>query len=233
MILHDSRVDTTRRVAYCGAMASNDTARAARGRPRSEAARRAILEATLALVREGGYPAATIEEIAARSGVAKTTIYRWWPNRPALVVELLLQMAATFAPPPAGPDPLGALRTELRQVAKATNALPGRLMLALISEAQHDPEVREALSQGLFKPRRNASARVIRQAQALGRIRKAVSPLVAIDLLFGPVFYRGFLRQEPVTEAFVRQIFEHAMVGLRQTARGRNIRRRRPARRNR
>src|SRR4051812_6085642 len=91
---------------------------AAPGRPRSEQACQAVLAAALALVQEGGYPAATIEEIAARWGVAKTTIYRWWPSRPALMVDLMMRMAAAVAPPPVGPDPLRALRTELGLVAR-------------------------------------------------------------------------------------------------------------------
>ena len=93
---------------------------AMRGRPRSLSARRAILDAALALVVKGGYSAATIEAIAAYSGVAKTTIYRWWPNRPALVVELLMELAGAAAPPPpVGDDPMAELKTELRLVAQA------------------------------------------------------------------------------------------------------------------
>jgi hypothetical protein len=84
-----------------------------RGRPRSQQARRAILNATRALVEKGGYEAATIEAIAGRSGVAKTTIYRWWPNRPALDGSAG-GMAAENVPPPSGPDPLVAVRTEMR-----------------------------------------------------------------------------------------------------------------------
>ena len=187
---------------------------AAGGRPRSERARRAVLDATLALVVEGGYPAATIEEIAARSGVAKTTIYRWWPSRPALVVDLLMEMAAAVAPPPAGPNPLRALRIELSRVAQAAGALPGRLMLSLVAEGQNDPVVRAALQKGLFNPRRKATAEVIRRAQAAGQLRTGVPPLVAVDLLFGPVFYRRLLRDEPVTERFVREVFEQLMEGL-------------------
>jgi AcrR family transcriptional regulator len=188
--------------------------RASRGRPRSEHARRAVLDATLALVQEGGYAAATIEEISTRSGVAKTTIYRWWPSRPALVVDLLMEMAAGVAPPPAGPNPLRALRMELSQVARAASALPGRLMLSLVAEAQNDPSVRAALRKGLFNPRRNATAEVVRRAQAAGQLRAGVPPLVAVDLLFGPVFYRRLLRDEPVTAWFVGQVFEHVMEGL-------------------
>ena len=188
--------------------------RASRGRPRSEHARRAVLDATLALVQEGGYPAATIEEISTRSGVAKTTIYRRWPSRPALVVDLLMEMAAGMAPPPAGPNPLRALRIELSQVARAASALPGRLMISLIAEAQNDPSVRAALRKGLFNPRRKATAEVVRRAQAAGQLRAGVPARVAVDILFGPVFYRRLLRDEPVTAWFVGQVFEHAMEGL-------------------
>ena len=192
---------------------------AARGRPRSESARRAVMKAALALVQEGGYPAATIDEISARSGVAKSTIYRWWPSRPALIVDLLLQIAAAVAPPPTGPDPVRALRTELSRIAKSVAALPGRLLLALASEGQTDPEVRAALTKGLFQPRRSATAKVVRQAQAAGELRKDVHPDVLIDLLYGPIFYRRLLRQEPTSEAFVRQVFEKAMEGVRPGSR--------------
>ena len=186
-----------------------------RGRPRSEKARRAVLDAACDLFEEGGYPAATIEAIAARSGVAKTTIYRWWPNRAALIVELLLKIADVAAPPPiAGADPLGELRKEMLMVGRASNALPGRLLLSLLGEGQNDPEVNEALQKGLFRPRRQATAEVIRQAQAKGDLCKGIAPLVATDLLFGPIFYRRFVRHEHVTDAFVKEIFEYAMTGL-------------------
>jgi len=185
-----------------------------RGRPRSQAAHDAVLAAALALLEKGGYDAATIEEISARSGVAKTTIYRRWPHRAALLVDLLLQMAAEIAPPPVGQDPLEALRTELLQVSHAVKAAPGRLLAALVGAAQQDAEVRDALLKGLFIPRRTATARMILEAQRAGTVRSDVVPLIAVDLLFGPVFYRGLMRQEEVPPAFVRQVFEHALAGL-------------------
>src|SRR5262245_965215 len=186
----------------------------ARGRPRSESARRAILDAAFQLFTKGGYPATTVEAIAARSGVAKTTSYRWWPNRAALVVDLLLNLAAVQAPPPSGRNPIRALRKEFREVAKASGALPGQMLGSLLGEAQNDPEIREALVEGLFNPRREATARVIEQAQKEGKLHPAVPPLVAVDLLFGPIFYRRYIRQEPLNEAYVRQVYDHAMAGL-------------------
>jgi AcrR family transcriptional regulator len=174
-----------------------------------------VLDAARALLEEGGYPDATIEAIAARSGVAKTTIYRRWPNRTALVVDLLVEMSTATVPPPAGKDPLLALRIELRQAAAVADALEGQLVGSLLGEAQHDPEVRAALLQGIFHPRREASAKVIRQAQASGALRRDVSPYVVTDLLFGPLFFRMLVRHAPPTVAFVNQVFDHVMEGLR------------------
>jgi AcrR family transcriptional regulator len=210
-------------------MKPRQTARpaAAGGRPRSERARHAILRAASDLFEKGGYPAATIEAIAARSGVAKTTIYRWWPHRAGLMVELLLTMAEQAAPPPAGPDPMRALQTELHSVAQAVDAPPGRLLMALISEALNDPEVRDALLKGLFAPRRKATAEVIRKAQESGALRADVSPELAVDLFFGPLFYRTLIRQEPATNGFLRQLYENVMTGLKPAAR---VRRRPPKR---
>ena len=185
-----------------------------RGRPRSLKARRAVLEATRALIEHGGYAAATIEAISEKSGVAKTTIYRWWPNRPALVVDLLMGMAAKAVPPPAGPDPLGAVRKEMRGIAAASDHLMGRLLTSLLGEAQHDPEIRDALLNGLFYPRSEATGNMLRQAQEAGRLRKDIPPKCAVDLLVGPLFYRMFVRHRPLNDAFVAQVFRCVMEGL-------------------
>jgi AcrR family transcriptional regulator len=190
---------------------------AARGRPRSLAARRAVLEAARALVEKGGYAAATIEAISERSGVAKTTIYRSWPNRPALVVDLLMEMAGTAVPPPAVcPDPLKALRTEMHGIGQASDHITGRLLTSLLGEAQHDPEIRAALLDGLFRPRTDATSKVIRSAQRSGLLRKDVPARLAVDLLVGPIFYRMFVRHEPPSEAFVAHVFRVVMTGLEE-----------------
>lgn len=181
------------------------------GRPRDLRARRAVLDAARQLIEKGGYPAATIDAIAARSGVAKTTIYRWWPNRPALALDLLVEMATAVAPPPAGTDPLRALHTELRLVAQALDALPGQLLISLLGEAQDDPDIHDALMRQLFAPRRSATAHVIRRAQTEGVLRRDVPPLLAVDLLYGPLFYRKVIRHEAVAGAYVRQMFQHVL----------------------
>ena len=187
---------------------------ATRGRPRSQPARRAVLDAACDLFERGGYPSVTIEAVSLRSGVAKTTIYRWWPNRAALVVDLLFLVAAEAVPMPSGGNPLQTIRAELGLVARALEGLTGRLLLSVLGEAQHDPDVRAALRKGLFRPRRKATAEVVRRAQAFGAIRPDVPPLLVVDLMFGPLFYRKFVLQERVTGAFVTQVFEGVLSGL-------------------
>lgn len=198
---------------------SSPPVRAARGRPRSRRVQEALFDAALALVEEGGYPAATIEAIAARSGVAKTTIYRRWPNRSALFVDLMGRLTETELPSPVGRDPLRGLQVELRTAGANADRLPGRLMVSLLGEAQHDPEVRAALLQRVLLPRREVRIRAIRRAQASGKLRRDLHPNVAVDLLWGPVFYRMLVRHEPVTAGFVTQVFENVLNGLRPSPR--------------
>ncbi|MEP6763338.1 MAG: TetR/AcrR family transcriptional regulator [Gemmatimonadaceae bacterium] len=188
------------------------------GRPRSQEARRAVLDAARYLLEKRGYAATTIEAIAAKSGVAKTTIYRGWQNRAALLIELLVEVVNEAAPPPNRSPSLQALRTELRLGAIALGGISGMLLNSLLGEAQQDPDVRTALLNGLFYPRREASVNAIKQAQALGELRSDVPPHVAVDLLFGPLFYRMFVQHEPVTEQFIRQTLRFTLEGLSTTA---------------
>jgi AcrR family transcriptional regulator len=196
------------------------------GRPRSQQARRAVLDAARALVEQAGYRSATIEAIAARAGVAKTTIYRWWPDRAALLVDVLAEISAEVVPPAVGGDPMEALQTELRLIAGAGDALLGRLFSSLLAEAQEDLVVRAALVERLFDPRRRAMARVVREAQVSGVIRRDVPAPLVVEMLVGPLFVRMFVRHEPLTARFARRVFAQALAGLAPPARPRGARRR-------
>ena len=173
-----------------------------------------MLDAARTLFKEQGYAAATIEAIAARAGVAKTTIYRSWPSRAAVLVDVLVERATTLVPPPRGGDPIRAMAAELRGIAGAINGPLGRLLTSLLGDAQVEPQVRSALIERLFAPRSQASANNISRAQAGGALRRDVPPRVAIDLLVGPLFYRMFVQHEPVTDTFVKQVLRYVVEGL-------------------
>jgi AcrR family transcriptional regulator len=174
-----------------------------------------VLDAARAQFVEQGYPAATIEAIAARSGVAKTTIYRSWPSRAAILVDVLVEMASALVPPPRGGDPMRAMSTELRGIVGAINGPLGRLLTSLLGDAQVEPQVRSALIERLFRPRSDASAGNISRAQAGGALRSDVPAHVAVDLLVGPLFYRMFVQHQPVTDTFVKQVLQYVVEGLR------------------
>ena len=178
-----------------------------------------MLAAARALVKQGGYPAATIDAIVDRSGVAKTTIYRWWPNRAALIVDLLAELSAEEVPLIAGKEPLQALETEMRLIAGLGDELIGRLITALLASAEHDLEVRSALVDRLFNPRRHAMAAVVRRAQEAGAIRADLDPLTVVDVLVGPLFFRMFVRHERLDAGFARKAFDHVLTGLAPSVR--------------
>jgi hypothetical protein len=102
----------------------------------------------------------------------------------------------------------------MRGIAAASDHLMGRLLVSLVGEAQHDPEIRSALLDGLFHPRSDATAKMLRKAQAAGALRKDVPALVAVDLLVGPLFYRMLVRHQPLTDAFASQVFRCVLEGL-------------------
>src|SRR5882672_11755593 len=90
----------------------------------------------------------------------------------------------------------------------------GRLVMHLLGQAQDDPDLRAALLRGFFHPRREASAKVIRQAQVDGKLRPDVSTDMAADLLFGPLFYRMLFGHEPASESFINRVFQYVLTGL-------------------
>src|ERR1700683_432998 len=126
-------------------MASTDGTPAPRGRAphrRDENARIAVLHAADDLLVERGFGGVTIEGIAARAGVAKQTIYRWWPSKFEILMDTFLEDAAGALEIPDTGTVDGDLRQHLRQVAGFLSAEPaGRVMLALIGQDQHDPDV--------------------------------------------------------------------------------------------
>src|SRR5690348_16144333 len=126
---------------------------APRGRPRSQEADRAILTATVELLAERGLAAMSIEEVAARAGVGKTTIYRRWPSKGLLALDAFVSSFRAEQPQPdtgtLRGDRLSALHAWVRVV---TQTATGPMLTGLIAEAQHDPELRGACGTGCSSP---------------------------------------------------------------------------------
>ena len=195
---------------------------ARRGRPRSEQADRAILRAATDLLAERGLQGMSIEEVAARAGVGKATIYRRWRSRGTLALDAFVAEFQGLQPvPDTGTlrgDLLGALRAWVRAV---TRTPMGRVLLGLVAEAQHDPALAEAWRQQVMEPLRAERSVIIQRAIDRGEIPASTDPDVVLDLLYGASYHRLLHGHRPLSDAFIREAVDLIVAGLAaQTAIG-------------
>ncbi|MGA2835016.1 MAG: TetR-like C-terminal domain-containing protein [Acidimicrobiales bacterium] len=185
------------------------------GRPRSERVRLAVLEAAADLLVEGGLAAATIEAIAARAGVSKVTIYKWWPSRGSVAVDAYLhryRQTGTF-------EDTGDLATDLtgqiRLMIRAFSGRAGAIMAELIGQAQSDPALAALLRSHWLEPRRDASTAVLLRAVERGQIVPDTDIPVVLDQLYAPLYYRITMQHEPLTADLADTLVRTVLDGIR------------------
>lgn len=175
------------------------------GRPRSAESRRAILQAALLILQTSGYRALTIEGVAAKAGVSKQTIYRWWPSAAYIVLEALT--SDPLQPPM--PD-TGALYDDLldliRPMVKALAARRGPIMKALIAEAQADARFAETLRTTFMAQHRDQLYAIVGRAQMRGEIGFDADPELTADLVYGPMLYRLLNGHGTLDDGFARSL---------------------------
>ena len=169
------------------------------GRKRSEQSRLAILAATLELVAEAGYGALTIEGIAARSGVGKQTIYRWWPSKADVLLDALATKADLQIPIPDE----GSFRADLAHFLGSTFELGEKspvvdTLRALMAQAQIDQEFGKRFREDFLFRRRDALGRIVERAHERGELPAGVGAGTVIDVVFGTLWYRLLATREPV-----------------------------------
>ncbi|WP_166867792.1 MULTISPECIES: TetR/AcrR family transcriptional regulator [unclassified Salinibacterium] len=181
------------------------------GRPRSEASRRAVLEATAALVAEIGYDALTVESIASRAGVSRQTIYRWWSSRASILAEAVVGGAlAGFEPAnlPADAD----LRTLVTAIVEAT-AAPERatLVRGLAAAAAGDATDSDALYEHSTRASHAALSAAVARAQATGAAHPHLDPDATADAIIGALLYRVLVRQ-PLPSDYADQLLAGVLI---------------------
>jgi AcrR family transcriptional regulator len=188
---------------------------APRGRPRSAEADRAILTATADLLAERGLAAMSIEEVAARAGVGKTTIYRRWPSKGLLALDaFVISFRAEQPLPDTGSlrgDLLSALQAWVRAV---TQTAMGPMLTGLIAEAQHDPELRGAWRDRVLEPLRGQHRIMLDRAIERGEIPASVDRDVVLDLFFGAAEHRLLLGHLPMTGDFIAKVVDVILAGI-------------------
>ncbi len=192
---------------------------ASAGRPRSEEAHQAILDATLNLLSEVGFSALTVEGVASRAGVGKATIYRRWASKLPLVVEAFGQLPA-FEDVDTG-SLGGDLRAMLRRYLENFLATPlATVYPSLAAERAHNPDLSELLDP-MLKGRRQPLARAFERARARGEIDADLDIDLAADLVVGPIAVRLFFRGMQIHPDMVEPMIDLALSGLTGSGGGR------------
>jgi len=184
------------------------------GRPRSNESHDAILNAALALLEEVGFADLSIEGIAARAGVGKTTIYRRWPNKASLIMDAFLsavQPHVTFRNTGSMRE---SFRRQLRSVVRVLAGPHGRMITALIAAGQIDPEVNEAYRTRWQSIRRVEARQMLQAGIKRGELRKDTDVELVLDALYGPLYYRLLIKHAPLTPGFADALVDFVFAGL-------------------
>lgn len=184
------------------------------GRPRSDAARSAILDAANGLLEEVGFARLTMEGIAARAKVGKATVYRWWPSKGAVAVEAFMSAVATRIAFPRTDSAVVDITTQMVRLAEVYRGTTGRIVCELLALGQTDPEILAAFMDGYMLPRREAAKQALRRGIEAGEIRDDVDLDVIVDALYGPIFHRMVQRHRPLDEPFIHQLAALVFAGL-------------------
>lgn len=186
------------------------------GRPRSEKAREAVIRSTLLLLKRVGFHELGIESVAARAGVGKTTIYRWWPNKAELVIAAFVSAVEDELRFPSGGPVLESIHQQMKRWALIFRSPLGQIVATVIGAGQSEPEILEAFRAHWVEPRRVEARALLEEAKKKGEIRHDLDPDLILDLLYGPLYLRLLLRHAPLDENCVNTVFRVVSPALSQ-----------------
>ena len=187
---------------------------------RSARARSAILRATADLLDELGFAAMTIEEVAARAGAGKATIYRRWPSKGALVMDAIMAEIGGAAPFPDRGSVVEDFRVQLRSAARVFNRpRVRRMFIGVIYEAQDNPELREAFLVRYMNPRRVHAKEAIRRGIARGELRPDFDDDVLFDQILGAFYIRMLVIGSPLDRHFTDELISQVFLGVQSRVR--------------
>jgi AcrR family transcriptional regulator len=184
-----------------------------RGRPRSLAVKAAILSAARALLQEGGPGAVTMEAVAERAKVGKPTVYRAFPDRYAVTMAALMTEEAAPAARRTR-SALADLAAALRAIAERFTTVTGRHVTALLAAADSDSELSKSFRNHFVLARRAEGRALLERAKAEGSVRADLDLEVALDLLYGPLFFRLLVGHATLDADFVERVLAEARRGF-------------------
>lgn len=179
---------------------------------RNEQARVAVLHAADDLLVERGFAGVTIEGIAARAGVAKQTIYRWWPSKVEVLLDTLIDDSQDRLAVPDTGSAIEDARRYLRNLARFITKDPaGKVLLALIGEAQHDEAMARDFHARYLDPQRREERAMLARGVASGELPPGLDVDRALDALCGPVFYRALVSGGTIPRTFTDKLVDDVL----------------------
>lgn len=203
------------RKEHPGAPGLNGNGKRPPGRPRSEEARVAILSTTLKLLAEAGFTNLTIEEVADRAGVGKATVYRWWPNKAALIADAFASSTVDRLHFPNTGSVATDINRQMRQLIKVFRGPRGRIVSAILAAGQSDPGLIAAFRERFLIPRRREAYATLRRGIVRGELRRGIDPDLVLDSLYGPIYMRFLIQHDRLTPAFVDHLCRLVLGGVR------------------
>jgi len=199
-----------------GASGKNGTGeKRAPGRPRSEESRQSILRSTLKLLKQpGGFPELSIEAIAADANVGKTTVYRWWPTKAALVADAFSASADEELRFPNTGSVYNDIRLQMRGLIRIFRSQRGKIVAALLAGGQSDPELLEAYRDRFLWPRRRQAYQTLERGVDRGELPADCDFDLILDSLYGPILMRFLIRHVKLEESCADEICGLVLKGL-------------------
>ncbi len=183
------------------------------GRPRSEQAHSAILRSTLKLLGQNGFSELTIESVAAHAGVGKATVYRWWPNKAALIADAFASSTTRKLHFPDTGSVGTDMSQQMRQLIKIFSSRRGRIVSAILGGGQSDRDLIAAFRERFLWPRRREAYATLQRGILRGELRKDVDMDLLLDSLYGPIYMRFLIRHDRLTPDFVDSLCELVLGG--------------------
>ena len=184
------------------------------GRTRSEAARIAILNATLNLLEHQSLQQISVEAIAKEAGVGKATIYRWWPSKVSVVIDAFVQNHILQTPMPKEGSCREAITVHIHRMIQQYGGRGGRLVAEIMAEGQADREVLREFRERFFYGRRAMVREVIEEGRRNGEFRTDLESEFLMDMIYSPVYFRLLMGHLPLSQKFADELARSAITAL-------------------
>lgn len=191
--------------------AQSDADTKKRGRPRSETSKKSILNAVNRLLLVTSVKELSIEAIAKKAGVGKTTIYRWWPNKVAVVLDALINQLGTTPALPTSSTTAESVENQLERFMRLLKGKNGKVLIEIMAEAQSSEETLTLFYENFMLQHEETLANLIEEGKDNGEFRKDVSTALAVDMIYGSIVYRLMSGAETLDQDFTDNLPQEAL----------------------